>query len=298
MMAHLLVVILEDLTRLPDLMASWKRIGVPGVTLLQSLGGFHAESWLHRMGLGGISRIFEQVELRQRMLLSLIEGDDLLEQAIAEADEVVGGFDRPHSGILFSIPVGQALGLRKWTQDEILRSKRMEGKGLESAGLRLTTPVSEIINVLSLDPAIVSPEASLQEVVAELLAHPNVQVVCVQNEEKHLVGLIDMINLSNALFQEIFPEEYLGELTDLEEVLRYADRTRIRTAADIMQEPASVRMQGNLQAAFHIVHQRGLPGIPVVDDQYHIIGYINLLELMVGCLRSIENRREEAGGEA
>lgn len=297
-MIHLLVVILEDLSKLPDLMKAWKRIGVPGTTILQSMGGFRAESWLMRLGLGGISRLVDQTEVRQRTLLSLIEGEDLLELAIAEADEVVGGFDRPHSGILFTVPVGRTLGLRKWVQKVEESDHASEERGFDALKLRLTTPVSEIMDVLSLEPAVVSPEASLQEVVAELLSHPNVQVVCVQNEAKHLVGLIDITKLSNALFQEVFPEEFLGELTDLEEVLQFADRTKFHQAADIMQDPVYVRLQDNIQKAFHIIHQRGLPGLPVVDEQYHIIGYINLLELMAVCLRSLENGKEIGGGDA
>ncbi|HEX6304897.1 MAG TPA: CBS domain-containing protein [Anaerolineales bacterium] len=297
-MIHLLVVILEDLSKMPDLMKAWKRIGVPGTTILQSMGGFHAETWLQRLGLGGISRLVDQAEVRQRTLLSLIEGEDLLELAMAEADEVVGGFDRPHSGILFTLPVGRALGLKKWAQVGETSDQTAEESRFEAGGLRLTTQVSEIMDVLSLEPVVVSPEASLDEVVTELLSHPNVQVVCVQNEAKHLVGLIEVTKLSNALFQEVFPEEFLGELTDLEEVLQYADRTKIHRAADIMQNPVYVRLQDNIQEAFHLVHQRGLPGIPVVDEQYHIIGYINLLELMAVCLRSIENRKESGGGGA
>jgi nitrogen regulatory protein P-II 1 len=296
-MIHLLVVILEDLSKMPDLMKAWKRIGVPGITILQSMGGFHAETWLQRLGLGGISRLVVQPEVRQRTLLSLIEGEDLLELAIAEADEVVGGFDRPHSGILFTVPVGRALGLKKWVQETEGFHQATEEGGFGADRVRLTTPVSEIMDVLSLEPVVVSPEASLPEVVSALISHANVQVVCVQNELKHLVGLIEVTKLSNALFQEVFPEEFLGELTDLEEVLQYADRTKYRRASDIMQEPVYVRLHDDIQKAFHLVHQRDLPGIPVVDEQYHIIGYINLLELMAVCLRSIENRQENGGGD-
>ncbi|HEY5573123.1 MAG TPA: CBS domain-containing protein [Anaerolineales bacterium] len=297
-MKHLLVVILEDLSRLQKLMAAWKRVGVPGVTILQSVGGFHAENWFERLGLRGISRLFDQDEVRQRTLMSLIDGEDLLEQAIAEADKVVGGFDRPHSGILFTVPIGHALGLQKWTKENGEEVPQEAEGGFDPESLRLTTRVSDIIDILSLDPAVVSPDASLQEVVTELLLHPNVQVVCVQNEQKHLIGLIDTTTLSNVLFQTIFPEEYLGKLSDLEEVLRYADRTKIRRMADTMQEPASVRLEDDIQTAFHIMHQRNLPGIPVVDDRYHIIGYINLLELMAVCLRSIEKREADEGGGA
>ena len=43
----------------------------------------------------------------------MISDEVLLEKAISEADQVVEGFDRPHSGILFALPVSHALGIRK-----------------------------------------------------------------------------------------------------------------------------------------------------------------------------------------
>ena len=47
-MTYMLVVILHDLTRLPALLAAWKRVGVPGVTIMDSLGGYQAENWLNK----------------------------------------------------------------------------------------------------------------------------------------------------------------------------------------------------------------------------------------------------------
>jgi CBS domain-containing protein len=281
-MTYLLVVILNNLSNLPKIMQAWRRIGVPGVTLLQSVGGFHAENWLQRIGLGGFSRLFDSGEYRQRTLLSLIQGEELLEQAIAEAELVVGGFDSPHSGILFTVPVGKVLGLQKWDLGETLSAPHPPGaaRPIDTGALDDATRVAEIVDILHLDTAVVSVHASLPEVVEALLANPNVQVACVVNEENHLVGLIDTKTLANALFLAVFPEEFLGNLKNLEEVLSLADRRKVRQAADIMQEPAFLQMEDTLREAFHRIHQSKLPGLPVVDHHYHIQGYINLLELM------------------
>jgi CBS domain-containing protein len=287
-MTYLLVVIVNNLSSLPKIMQAWRRIGVPGVTLLQSVGGFHAENWLQRLGLGGFGRLFDAGENRQRTLLSLIQGEALLERAIAEAELVVGGFDSPHSGILFTVPVGRVLGLQKWGQDETQAASQTEGEALplDPAALDGTTRVAEVVDILRLDTAVVPVHASLPEVVEALLANPNVQVACVVNDEQHLVGLIDTVTLSNALFLEIFPEEFMGDLKDLEQVLSLADRRKMRRAADIMQEPAFLRLEDSLREAFRLIHKRKLTGLPVIDHHYHITGYINLLELMVVCLRS------------
>ena len=47
----LLIVILHDLDKLPELLGAWKEANVPGVTILQSAGGFHAEKLARRGGL-------------------------------------------------------------------------------------------------------------------------------------------------------------------------------------------------------------------------------------------------------
>ena len=112
-MLTLLIIILHDISCLPDLLAAWKKIGVPGVTIMESVGGFQAEKLLKRSGFSALLNLFDNTADKQRFIFSLINNQDKLDQAISEAAKVVRGFDRPSSGILFTIPVGQALGLQK-----------------------------------------------------------------------------------------------------------------------------------------------------------------------------------------
>jgi hypothetical protein len=65
-MSHLLVVILDDLERMADLLKAWQAIGVPGVTILESVGGYRVSTWLSRVGLGALDRLFEAEEVRRR----------------------------------------------------------------------------------------------------------------------------------------------------------------------------------------------------------------------------------------
>ncbi len=295
-MAYLLVVILDDLERLPKLLKAWRRVGVPGVTLLHSVGGYRAEGWLDRMGLGGLSRLLERGEVKQRTLLSIIDDEELLERAIAEADEVVEGFDRPNSGILFVVPVSRALGLKKWGPATGAEAAALEERKAAFADMHLidrSQTVADVMNVLKLDPVIVRADASFDEIVEALLQRPNVQVACVVNEEKRLVGLVDVVTLADAFLLTVFPEEFLSDLTELEQVEEFARRTQMRQASDIMQEPAWVYAGDSIQQAFHMIHRHKLPGIPVVDEHYRVIGYINLLELMGLCL----HRSQQEGGE-
>ena len=117
-----------------------------------------------------------------------------------------------------------------------------------------------------------------------MLAHPKVQVVCVVNEEGRLIGLLDIRDLADDLFFHILPEEFLSEITDLEGVGQFAQKMTMRTAADAMQKPVWVKRQETVKEAFKRMHEHRLPGLPVVDDLYHVVGYVDLLELMAACL--------------
>jgi predicted transcriptional regulator len=70
---------------------------------------------------------------------------------------------------------------------------------------------------------------------------------------------------------------------------------RIRSVADVMAEPAWVGVNDTIKDAFHTMYQRKLPGIPVVDEHYKVVGYVNMLDLMALQIHEMrENRQESA----
>lgn len=104
-MSQMLIVILDDLKALPKLLAAWWQAGVPGATIVPSAGAFRTTTWLSKVGLGALDRLFEADEVRRRTVLAVIEDDGLLETAIAEAERAVGSFDLPNTGRLVVLPV-------------------------------------------------------------------------------------------------------------------------------------------------------------------------------------------------
>ena len=280
-MAHQVMIILDDLERLPALLEAWETIGVPGVTILQSVGAHRSRTWLSSVGLGALDRLFESDEVRRRTLLAVIEDDDLVAQAVAEAERVVGGFDRPDTGLLLVLPVTQVKGLRKAqpqapqvTLPPAVRPEWM---------IRRDTRVEEAAAVLDLEPTVVSADTPLDQVSQAMLAHPNVHVACVVGEDGQLAGLLRLRALVDALFFHIIPEEFLGEIVGLEDAMDFAGKSGMRTAGDAMQDPVWVKRGETVKDAFKRMHENGLTGLPVVDERYRIVGYINLLELMAVC---------------
>ena len=286
-MTHMLQVILDDVSFLPDLIRVWREIGVSGTTIMKSVGGYRTSTWLSKVGLSAIDHLFEAKEIQRRTLIAVIKDDELLAQAIAEAERVVGGFDRPNSGVLIVLPVAQTKGFYK--------SKPKPPQELSPPALRpewmvlRDTPIEKVEAIMGLEPTIVGPEASLNEVAQAMLTHPRVHVASVVAEDGRLVGLLSLKTLADDLFFHILPEEFIAESTDIEKMMDFANKTRILTAGDAMIPPVWVKHGETVKHAFKRIHDNELPGLPVVDDRYHVIGYINLLELLAICMDKKEN---------
>jgi CBS domain-containing protein len=289
-MINLLIVILDNSNLMPALLHSWEAIGVPGATILASAGAYRSRTWFSRLGLGAIDHLFKDKEIRRHTLMVAIETDELLEQAIAEAERVVGGFDRPGSGLLVVLPVGQVRGLHK------VQPKRQRDRlppAVEPNWIvHRDTPVEVVDATLNLQPTIVHAGTPLDEVARAMLTHPRVHVVCVVNDEGRLVGVLDLHDLADDLFFHIMPEEFLGQVHDLEQAMHFAEMSGIRTAADAMHEPVWVKRGETVKDAFKRMHKHQVQGLPVVDDRYHVTGYINLLELTAVCLEQKANSSE------
>ena len=56
----LLIIILHDADHLPDLLNAWRRVGVPGATILPSAGGHDTEKSARRGGLSSFLNLFDQ----------------------------------------------------------------------------------------------------------------------------------------------------------------------------------------------------------------------------------------------
>lgn len=277
-MSKLLLIILNDITVLPDLLEAWQKIGVPGPTILKSVGGHASRTWLDRVGLGSPNKLFEAKENQTRTILAVFEDEELLAQAIAEAEQLVGGFDTPNSGVVFVLPVSQTIGLHKNYPPP---PKEVSPPALRSDwDILRDTPIETVDSLMGLKPTIVPGDTPLDDVARAMLEHPHVHVVSVVAEDGRLIGLIELSTLVDELFFDILPEEFLREITDLDTLMAYADKIRTLTAKDAMIPPAWVNSGDTVKEAFKRMHAEKLPGLPLIDKLYQVVGYVNLLELL------------------
>jgi hypothetical protein len=115
-MASLLIVVLDDIEKFPALIEAWEAAGVPGITVLDSVGTRRLRERVQRDDvplMPSLRSLFSREEDYNRTLFTVIEDKDVLERAVTAARNVVGDFMEPHTGILFIIPVSQTLGVPK-----------------------------------------------------------------------------------------------------------------------------------------------------------------------------------------
>ena len=304
----LLVVILHNLDLLPELLDAWNRVGIPGTTLLPSIGGYQAVDQLKRGGLASLLSIMEQASPNQRMILSLIDNPNTLAIAVSEAERVVGGFDRPHSGILFTVDVGDALGLSKWGDTRKLEASavkqatdgKMKDRGAENLLSWFEEEVRDLHGENTLmgwrkqrkqlvsvafkaplnDPAVVTVDADLKEVTRAFLDHPHVSMVCVVNRAGRLVGIIRQTAFAEMMLVPAMPEQFIQKPDQYEKAIAYVRMDPEQRAFDIMEEPVFILNEANMEQAYLAFQKYDLTGLPVVNKHYRVTSYLTLTELI------------------
>lgn len=112
---YVLVLVLEQLDKLPEILKNLIRIGLTGTTVLEStgMGRLLAEWKIEVPILQEIQTIVEDKSRVNKTLFTVIEDDDKLQEAIAAIKEVTGNLDEHGKGILFAFPITYAEGINK-----------------------------------------------------------------------------------------------------------------------------------------------------------------------------------------
>lgn len=108
--------ILDDIHQVESILDAWEEAGASGVTILAStgLGRVRRRGYQDDMPLmPSLQEFFEHEENQNRTLVSIVQGQDLVDRIIQATERVVGDLSRPNTGILVVLPVLASRGLRE-----------------------------------------------------------------------------------------------------------------------------------------------------------------------------------------
>lgn len=116
-MPNLIVVVVTDMQVCHDVIRVWEEAGVPGATILDSMGMRHLQKrHAHRDDLPlmpSLRNMLEQEEYNHRTVFSVVPDGFDVDDLIRRTEALVGDFGAEHTGLLFVMPVAQVRGLRK-----------------------------------------------------------------------------------------------------------------------------------------------------------------------------------------
>jgi nitrogen regulatory protein PII len=113
-MSYLVVLIVNDPADCPALLDAWEAAGVKGITILNSSGLGHIRNNGMRDDIPlmpSLEDLFKQEEVYHRMLMSVVDNQEMVDCLVKISLDITGDLEEPHSGFLFVVPVVQAYGL-------------------------------------------------------------------------------------------------------------------------------------------------------------------------------------------
>lgn len=115
-MPNLVVAVLPNQERCQDVLEIWERLGVTGVTILESIGLHRLKQAFGRRDdmplIPSLRHLMASEEYYHRTVFVVLDDDFDLEGLLAATEATAGSFNAPDSGLIFVLPVTRVLGLR------------------------------------------------------------------------------------------------------------------------------------------------------------------------------------------
>jgi hypothetical protein len=114
---YLLIMVLDDSTRLNEVMEAWRTAGIRGITIFESTGMNRVlPRHTAQPMFAGFGQVFGGGRVGHHTLFAIIDSMALAEGAVRATEAVIGKLDDPHTGIVFVTPVLKVWGLVEETR--------------------------------------------------------------------------------------------------------------------------------------------------------------------------------------
>lgn len=115
-MAFLVILVLDDPDLSDAVLNAWEKAGARGVTILESTGIGRVRRATLRDDMPLMPSLLDIMrggEEHHRTFFSVVEDEEQVEVLANAAQQVVGDFRKPHTGLVFAVPISHIHGLHK-----------------------------------------------------------------------------------------------------------------------------------------------------------------------------------------
>lgn len=109
---YLLLMVLDDSTKLSEVLEAWVSAGIQGITIVESTG-------LNRVlprhtpepMFASFSYLFGGARAGHNTLFAIVDSMEVAETAVVATTAVVGDLTKPHTGIVCAVPIAKTWGI-------------------------------------------------------------------------------------------------------------------------------------------------------------------------------------------
>ena len=158
----------------------------------------------------------------------------------------------------------------------------------EAHRLLKRTLIRDVERVLDIEANIVHAGDDLVDVARQAFAGPSTRVISVVDDEERLVGILPVLRVVEEIVARVAPEQLLADISTVEQAGRFAEEVTARKAGDLMLDPLFLGLEDTVSDAFAAMHIHHLSGLPVVDAEGRVVGYVDVLELALRYLEELQ----------
>lgn len=147
--------------------------------------------------------------------------------------------------------------------------------------------IREVDHQLDIGPTVVHVDDELFDVARAAFERPQTRVLAVVDSSERLVGVLPVLRIVEEVVARAAPELLIAEVTDFESAARFGREVAALRCGDLMMPAVSLHPDSTVGDAFRAMKEYRLSGLPVVDEERRVIGYIDLLELALRYLADV-----------
>lgn len=147
-----------------------------------------------------------------------------------------------------------------------------------------TIKIKDMRMLITPFPAFAERKTSIDDIAKMMIANPQLKSIYVIDEELKLIGRITLRNLIKKEFMNLIPSSFVAF-----DALEFVGN---KTAEGLMESPVYIKDDDTLKTAFVKMYNNNFDELPVVNENFNLIGIIDMLELLTIL---IEKKEKKAG---